>query len=114
MTEKDIFKIIKEAFNANYLLKNIKLWSFKIEENTKPFIIFQGEVTAKNTALIYLVIESDYKGLAEVSTLKKEIKTVLSLSSFEDEGGRYAFKKESTNQKKNELTFRVKCFKIGD
>jgi|GEM_PF-4618185 len=113
MIEKDIFKALKEAFNVNDTLQHIKLWSFSIEENIKPFIVFQGECSGDHTALIHLLIESDYKGLAEISTLKKEIKIVLSAPSFEYEGFYYAFKEEHKNQKNNILTFRVKRFKTG-
>lgn len=113
MIEKDIFKVLKETFSLNDILQHIKLWSFSIEGALKPFIIFQGEGSGENTALIHLGIESDYKGLAEISTLKKEIKIVLSTSPFEYDNFYYAFKEEGENQKNNVLTFRVKRFKTG-
>lgn len=111
--EKDVFKALKEAFSVNDLLQHLTLWSFFIEEATKPFIVFQGESFGENTALIHLVIESDYKGLAESSILKKEIKSVLSSSSLAYEDLCYSFKEEHGNQKNNALTFRVKHFKTG-
>tara|TARA_R110002095_G_scaffold109301_3_gene95724 strand:+ start:327 stop:671 length:345 start_codon:yes stop_codon:yes gene_type:complete len=114
MIEKDIFKVLQEIFNGSALMEDIKLWSFSIEEEAKPFIVFQGESTGENIALIQLIIESDYKGMAEISALKKEMKTLLSGSPLRDESFCYGFKEESLNQKKNILSFRVKRFKIGE
>lgn len=112
MIEKDIFQAIQGVFNVSATLREIKLWSFASEENPKPFVIFQGEGTGENTALIQLVIESEYRGMAECSALKKEIRTVLALPSSHYGGFNYAFKEENTTQKKHVLTFRVKRFKI--
>jgi len=113
MIDKDIFKALKEAFLVNDVLQHIKLWSFAIEDNLKPFIVFQAEPSGENTAHVHLVIESDYKGLAELSALKKEIRRTLSLSPFEHESFHYSFKEENKNQKNNALIFRVKRFKTG-
>ena len=113
MIEQDIFKALKGAFSVNDLLKDIKLWSFSIEGVPKPFIIFREEDFGENTALIHLEIESEYKGIAEVSALKKEVRTVLSASPFECDNFHYVFKEENKNQKNNTLTFRVKRFKTG-
>ena len=76
MIEKDIFKALKGAFSTNDVLQHIKLWSFEIEGTLKPFIVFQWEGSGDHTARIHLGIESDYKGLAEISDLKKELRSI--------------------------------------
>lgn len=113
MIEKDIFKALKGAFSTNDVLQHIKLWSFEIEGTLKPFIVFQWEGSGDHTARIHLGIESDYKGLAEISDLKKELRSILSASPFECEGFHYVFKEENKNQKNNVLTFQVKRFETG-
>lgn len=114
MIEKDIFKALQGAFHMSALLQDVKLWSFDVEESLKPFVIFQGESTGENTALIHLKIESDYKGLIELAGLKKEIRVVLSLSPSQYAGYRYVFKEEQANQKRTTLIFKVKRFKTGE
>ena len=70
--------------------------------------MYQAEESGADVVLISLELHSDYKGLAEVVYLQKQIRGILESHSHEQDDFIYAFKEVSP------LTFKVKRFQRGE
>ncbi len=73
MMEKIVFQRLKHVFAYNQLLKNTKLLTVMNLELSRPFLVFiPGDI--QNTVLPFcLKICSNYKGMAEVLSIKQQI-----------------------------------------
>lgn len=113
MIEKEIFRVIQEAFGLNAILQNLKIFTFVPDEEIKPFIVYQPRESGSDTAHFSLEIQSNYKGVTEVLTYQTEIKDCLETQPHQQEGFRYVFK-EQKSSKDNTLLFNVKRFQTGE
>lgn len=108
MIEKEIFSVLRASFGLNAILQTLKIFTFSPEEEPKPFVVYEVKDSGADTAQISLQLHSDYKGLAEVKILEKEIKDCLENQPHIEGPYAYVFKGQGG------LKFNVKRFKSGD
>ena len=108
MIEKEIFSVLRASFGLNAVLQTLKISTFVPDEEPKPFVVYEVEDSGVETAQISLQLHSDYKGLAEVKILEKEIKDCLENQPHSEGHYIYVFKGQGA------LKFKVKRFQTGE